>query len=243
MKIGMFDSGIGGLNVLNEFIKKYPNNHYIYYGDTKNIPYGDKTKEELLKLSKEIINFFENKKVDLIIIACGTISSNCFNELKSITKIPLYNVIDPTINCLKKLNLDKVLVIATNRTIDSHIFKNNLNNVIELKTPEFVMMLENNLIDENVIANYLKDYKDINGLVLGCTHYPLLLDYLKKYLDKKTIIIDMGKVLVNEINIKNDSDYQVELYFTKMNKVLESNINNIIKTKYNLFCEGEVWWY
>ena len=85
MKIGMFDSGIGGLTVLKEFIKKYPNNHYIYYGDTKNLPYGTKEKEELLKLVKPIISFFTKQKVDFIIIACGTISANCFFELKKIS--------------------------------------------------------------------------------------------------------------------------------------------------------------
>ena len=234
MRIGVFDSGIGGLNVLNELIKKFPNNNYIYYGDTKNIPYGNKDKNTLLKLATNIIHFFENKSVDIIIIACGTISSTCFNELKKITNIPIYNIIDPTINYLKIINLDKVLVFATLKTIDSHIFKNNINNIIEVKTPEFVLMLENNKIDEVIIKNYLKDYYYIDALVLGCTHYPLLVNYFKKYLNKDCLIIDMGKVLVNNINISNNSQFKLEMYFTMIDQVLVDNINKVIKKQYNL---------
>ena len=107
MKIGMFDSGLGGLTVLKEFVKKYPNNIYIYYGDTKNIPYGDKTKQELIKLIREIITFFEKEKVDMIIIACGTISSMCLNEIRQMTNILIYDVISPTIEYLQKTNQNK----------------------------------------------------------------------------------------------------------------------------------------
>ena len=125
MKIGLFDSGIGGLNVLKEFINKYPNNHYIYYGDTLNVPYGEKSKEELLMLSSKIIRFFEEKKVSLIIIACGTVSSNCLDELREKTSILIFDVINPTINYLKSKNFKNILVFGTNRTIDSHIFSKN----------------------------------------------------------------------------------------------------------------------
>ena len=82
MRVGIFDSGIGGINVLSCLRKKYPNNDYIYFGDTINLPYGDKTKAELMKLAHEAIDFLLTKNVELIIIACGTISSNCYNELK-----------------------------------------------------------------------------------------------------------------------------------------------------------------
>ena len=91
MKVGIFDSGIGGLTVLKTLIYKYPNNEYIYYGDTINLPYGNKTIEELQQLSSKDIEFLLNKQVDIIIIACGTVSSNCINYLKNkYTKI--YNL-------------------------------------------------------------------------------------------------------------------------------------------------------
>lgn len=234
MKIGMFDSGVGGLNVLKEFIKVYPNNQYYYYGDTKNIPYGDKDKETLLKLSINIIKFFIEKNVDLIIIACGTISSTCIKELRNITTIPILDIISPTIQYLKKNPANKILVFGTKRTIENHIFKNNLTNVIEVSTPEFVPMIENNHVDTLIIKSYLKNYLDIDILVLGCTHYPLLINEFKKYLKDETKILDMGKILVNTIPLKNNSVSSIKLYFTKIDKVLEENIKKIIKTSYTI---------
>ena len=106
MRIGVFDSGLGGINVLSCLIKKYPHNEYIYFGDTKNLPYGDKTKEELMNLASNAIEFLLTKNVEMIIIACGTISSSCYNELKMKYHIPLYDIISPTIKYLKSCKLD-----------------------------------------------------------------------------------------------------------------------------------------
>ena len=235
MRIGLFDSGIGGLNVLKEFIKKYLNNEYIYYGDTKNVPYGDKDKDELLKLSTNIIRFFERKHVSLIIIACGTVSSNCYLELQKLTKIKIIDIITPTINYLKKSNFNKVLLLGTKRTVESHIFKNNINNIVEVKTPEFVLMIENNSIDSKVIENYLVNYRDYDAIVLGCTHYPLLTSEIKKYVSSNTLLIDMGYVLVNNLDITNNSNYKLELYFSKLNDEIENNIKKIIKSDYVIY--------
>lgn len=234
MKIGLFDSGVGGLNVLKEFIKKYPNNHYIYYGDTINIPYGDKDKNTLLNLASNIIHFFEEKKVDLIIIACGTVSSNCYNELKKITKIKIIDIISPTINYLKTLEFQKGLVIGTKRTIDSHIFKNNISNIIELETSLLVPMIEDNKIDDDIIKNYVNNNLDIEVLVFGCTHYPVLKNNFKKYLKNDVIYIDMGKVLVNMINLSNNHKLIVDLYFTKIDNNLLLNIKKILDFDYNI---------
>ena len=232
MKIGMFDSGIGGLTVLKEFIKKYPNNHYIYYGDTKNLPYGTKEKEELLKLVKPIISFFTKQKVDFIIIACGTISANCFFELKKMTTIPIYDIITPTINYLNHNNYKSLAIFATNRTIDSHIFKDKLiaKDLLEIKTPEFVPMIENNKLDLSIIKNYCLQVLNHDILILGCTHYPLLINELKKYLSIP--ILNMAIPLLNSIEISNDTNFKLELYFTKIDTNLMNNIQKIIKESY-----------
>lgn len=234
LKIGLFDSGVGGLNVLKEFIKKYPNNHYIYYGDTINVPYGDKDKKTLLKLASNIIKFFEEKEVDLIIIACGTVSSNCYNELKKITKIKIIDIISPTINYLKTLEFQKGLVIGTKRTIDSHIFKNNISNIIELETSLLVPMIEDNKIDDEIIKNYVNNNLDIEVLVFGCTHYPVLKNNFKKYLKNDVIYIDMGKVLVNMIDLSNNHKLIVDLYFTKIDNNLLLNIKKILDFDCNI---------
>ena len=97
MRIGVFDSGIGGINVLKELIKKYPNNEYIFYGGTLNLPYGSKTIDELKLLASNIIDFLMSKDVDMIIIACGTISSNCYDYLCNKYDIPIYDIVYPTI--------------------------------------------------------------------------------------------------------------------------------------------------
>lgn len=232
MKIGMFDSGIGGLTVLKEFIKKYPNNHYIYYGDTKNLPYGTKEKEELLKLVKPIISFFSKQKVDFIIIACGTISSTCFSELKKMTTIPVYDIITPTINYLNHNNYKSLAIFATNRTIDSHVFKDKLvdKDVLEIKTPEFVPMIENNKLDLSIVKNYCSQVLNHDILILGCTHYPLLINELKKYLYLP--ILNMAIPLLNSIEISNDTNFKLELYFTKIDTNLINNIQKIIKESY-----------
>ena len=235
MKIGLFDSGIGGLNVLSEFLKKYPNNIYYYYGDTKNVPYGDKDKNTLFELSKRIIHCFEEKEVDLIIIACGTVSASCYQELKELTSIPILDIISPTINYINRQSFSKVLVFATNRTINSHIFRERLNKkTIEVSTPEFVPMIENRCIDPSIIKKYIAYENDIDALVLGCTHYPLLINYLNEFLPDNVTLINMGKCLVDDINITNNTKQEIHLFFSKIDDLLKKNIEYIIPFNYTL---------
>lgn len=231
MRIGIFDSGVGGLNVLKELIKVYPNNHYIYYGDTKNVPYGNKSKDELMILSRNIIKFFERKGVDLIIIACGTISSNCYNDLIKETKIKLYDIISPTIDFINKSKYKNIGLIGTTKTIESNTFQTKIlhRNLICKDTPIFVPIIENNEIitKEEEIRKELLIFKDkVECLILGCTHYPLLNDIIDKYLNVD--LIDMGKCLIDNIEFKNDNFSKIELYFSFLNEKIVANINKII---------------
>jgi len=232
MKVGIFDSGVGGLNVLNELISNYPYNHYIYYGDTKNVPYGNKDKEKLLDLSRNIVKFFEEKNVDLIIIACGTISSNCYSDLLKETNIKLYDIITPTIDYINKSTFYNIGLIGTTKTIESNIFQNNLKNknILFKDTPTFVPIIENNEISlkEKDILNEISLFKNkIDCLILGCTHYPLLDKILRKYLEVP--LIDMGKCLSDKINIENSNFAKIELYFSCLNDKIIENVNKIIK--------------
>lgn len=235
MRVGVFDSGLGGINVLSCLIKKYPNNEYIYFGDTKNLPYGNKNKEELLKLSSDAIDFLLSKNVNLIIIACGTISSNCYHELKEKYSIPLYDIISPTIEYLKNSNFNKIGVIGTNKTIESGIFDIFDKSILMKATPSLVPIIENNEILENKesIINELKCFKDYDLLVLGCTHYPVLKDLIEKEINVKTL--DMGEVLTDSIKLSNDSKNTCELYFSLVGVNLIMNINNILKTDYQIY--------
>ena len=228
MKIGVFDSGIGGLTVLKSLISKYKT-HYIYFGDTLNIPYGEKSKDELLMLTEKIIRFFEKDKVDLIIVACGTVSSNIYDELSKKTNIKMINIVYNIIDLIKKDNPSNIAVLATKKTIDSHIFKNNINNIIEISCPKIVPYIEKNIGNINDILkeylSYIKE-KHINNIVLGCTHYPLIKKDIQKYLDYKVNFYDMGKILLK--NIK-ESNLKIEMYFSYLDENLIKNINSIIK--------------
>ena len=235
MRVGIFDSGIGGLTVLHTLLNKYPNNEYIYYGDTLNLPYGNKTKEQLIKLSDKDVQFLISKNVDIIIIACGTVSSNCLDYLKNKYNIPIYDIISPTIDYLNKSNYQNIGIIATNRTIDSHIFKNNINkNIYEINTPELVPIIENNNLDnlDNILDIYLKEYKDkLDILVLGCTHYPIISNYIDKYLNNRVKLLDMSTLLLDKL--KQDNTSSINIYYSKINNTLIENtkiilnINNI----------------
>ena len=232
MRVGVFDSGMGGLTVLKSLIEKYPNNHYIYFGDTKNLPYGNKSKKELENLSSKIVEFLIEKKVDIIIIACGTVSSNCYSYLKEKYDIPIYDILSPTIEYLKANKLSNTCVIATTNTIKSGIFNNIVDNQIEC--PLFVPLIEEGKINgeemKYAIESYL-DSKKIDNLVFGCTHYPLLEDRIKDYLGNINYL-NMGDILAD--NLKLDDEYYVlDLYFSKLNE-------NIYKLCSRLFEDYEV---
>ena len=230
MRVGVFDSGIGGLTVLKNIFRHYPNNEYIYFGDTLNLPYGNKTKEELNNLSSLDVEFLLSKKVDMIIIACGTISSNCIDYLKNKYNIPIYDIISPTINYLNNSNYQNIGVIATNATINSHIFKNNLNkNIYEIATPDFVPIIENNKQEDltKTIDKYLKDYQNkIDILVLGCTHYPIIKEDINKYFNNQVKLLDMSELLLDKLD--NDNKSSINIYYSKLNDTIIINTMKIL---------------
>lgn len=230
MRVGVFDSGLGGLTVLDSLIKKYPNNEYIYFGDTLNMPYGGKTKEELYKLSSKIVDFLKSKKVDLIIIACGTVSSNNYLDLKRNFDIPIYDILTPTIDYLNQSNLSNIGVIATEMTIKSGIFNEVNKPVVQIYCPKFVPLIENNMIDTSEMENAINEYlegKIIDNLVLGCTHYPLIKSKIKEVLKRDINFIDMGEILNNSLILENNN-YKLNFYFSRLN----DNIKNKVVTMF-----------
>jgi len=232
MRVGLFDSGIGGLTVLKTLREKYPNNEYIYYGDTLNLPYGNKTKEELIELSVKNIDFLISKEVDIIVIACGTVSSNCITYLKNKYQIPIIDIVSPTINYLNNSDYNNVGVIATSATINSHVFKNNLNKeVYEIETPKLVPLIENNKLDniEEILNEYLEEYLDkIDVLVLGCTHYPILTKYLDNILPNNIKILDMSSVL--NIENKDMINNKVSIYYSHIDDTIVCNTKKILNS-------------
>lgn len=231
LKIGIFDSGLGGLTVLKQIIKKYPNCEYYYFGDNINIPYGNKTKEQLSILVNRIINFLLTKDVDIIIIACGTVSSTLYDDLHY--NIPIYNIIYNTIDYINESNYKKIGVMATENTINSKIFNDKINReVVGVSCPLLVTYIEQGLKVDSLIKDYLKLMGPVDAIVLGCTHYPIIADKINRY--TKVPLIDMGEVLSQNIHIKEGNELKIKMYFTKWDHNLKDRINQIIHYEYEL---------
>ena len=191
--IGVFDSGVGGLTVVSEIIKRLPNEEIIYFGDTARVPYGTKSRETVLKYSVQIMNFLITQDVKAAVIACGTISSNCAGELKEMYDIPIVEVLTPGVEaCVNATKNNVVGVIGTERAIKSGAFERQLKKlrpgvtVYSKACPLFVPLAEegwfDNDITERVAELYLRELVDkgIDALLIGCTHYPLLVGCIRK---------------------------------------------------------------
>ncbi len=199
--IGIFDSGIGGLTVLKELRKLLPNEDVIYFGDTARVPYGTKSKKTITKYAFQIADFLLRQNVKLIVVACNTVSSNSLNALKRAYKIPIIGVIEPGVELALSVSKNKRIgVIGTSATINSHKYKLLLNKkspdvkVFEKACPLFVPLIESGFINSKItdltVEYYLKDLKNknIDTLILGCTHYPLLTSAIKKFMGNINII-------------------------------------------------------
>ena len=227
--IGVFDSGLGGLTVLNDLAKSFPNQSYVYLGDLANLPYGNKSKNNIIKCSVSCANFLIEKNVKGVIIACNTSSSYAYKKLKDSLSIPVYDVINPCAESVSKSNLKKIAIIGTEKTIESNLYFDIIQSfnkkiqIYNVACPLFVPIveegLENSSIATSVINMYLKNLKklDIQGLVLGCTHYPVLIKSLKSYFNNSIKIFKSGKALADKYEETGDSAY---------------NKNNPVKIKY-----------
>ena len=232
-KIGVLDSGVGGLTVLKKVIEKYPYHEYLYLADNKNNPYGNKTKEELLEITKKNIDYLKRKNCNPIILACGTISSNIYDELTTIY---------PEIKFIKALNnLDNLgskttyLFMATKRTVLSDYIKNKQEkNFYALACDNLAYLIENNLDTKDYLESLLEKYKNkkIDTLILGCTHYPLKEQEIKSIINPKNIITpadevinDLSKILINNENKK----LKVKIINTKKSISYNKRCYEIIK--------------
>lgn len=247
--IGIFDSGVGGLTVLKELQKKLKNENYIYIGDTASFPYGNKTKQTIIELCKKRIEDLINLDVKLIVIACGTATSQALDEIKSIFKIPIIGIIEPTVEYLHERKMRNIGVIATTGTIKSRGWQNEISKkiigakVIGKACPLLAPMAEEgwteNEIAKLTIHEYLKDFNNIDSLILGCTHYPLFKRIIEEELDKNVNIINTGEMVANKLrkfieensmNNLQDNISQTEIYLTD----LECNFIEVAKKILNI---------
>lgn len=226
--IGVFDSGIGGLNVLNNLVEEFPNENFLYLGDNLNVPYGVKTADQLKEIISKIFRYFEKEEVKAIVIACNT-ASVASMELES--SVPVFRIIEPTAkNALKVSN--NIGVLATNFTIESKGYDVYLkDNMKGIKASPFVTIIESDSVDtpesQKVIKDILVPFKDkIDSIILGCTHFSILEKKIKQYLGDIKIIDScksFGEVLkqyLDENDLNNDdSNRVVKINFTKEDKI------------------------
>lgn len=208
--IGMFDSGVGGLTVYKEIRKKFPNENIVYLGDTKSFPYGSKSKESIINLTKNGINFLISKNAKAVVIACGTATSQALDAVKRLYDIPIIGIIEPTTKYISKnKNIHKVGVVATAGTIRSNVWEKsilNYNNNLEILSnpcPLLAPMAEEGWIDNEIakltVHEYMKNLHDVDALVLGCTHYPLFAELFKNELRTDAEVINTGTVIANQL--------------------------------------------
>ncbi|MDD5416023.1 MAG: glutamate racemase [Candidatus Daviesbacteria bacterium] len=204
--IGIFDSGIGGLTVTKEIVKQLPDESIIYIGDTARVPYGTRSKEIITRFAKELTNFLLKRNVKCLVVACNTVSSVALEEIKKISPVPVLGVVESTIQlAIKTTKNRKIGVIGTVGTINSKTYDKKIHEInpkIEVDSipcPLFVPIAEEGLETHQatklLAEGYLKGLKkrQIDTLILGCTHYPLLSKIIQAVMGRKVSLVDSAK--------------------------------------------------
>ena len=228
--IGVFDSGIGGVTVLRELIKILPNEDYIYYSDTINNPYGDKTSDEIINISDDIVNKLINMGCKIIVIACNTASAISKEYLRNKYNVPII-AIEPA---YKSVNDESTLVMATKATINSDKFKILFNtydnhNTILLSCSGLADLIEEGNKDKiiNYLENKIGKYKGVKNVVLGCTHYPLIKGEIAKVLGPVTFydgsigVAKHTKDVLKEKNLLSNNTGKITFIDSSNNKEKE----------------------
>ena len=203
--IGLFDSGLGGLSILKEIKSLLPFERLIYYADSANAPYGEKTKNQIIEISKRNTEFLLNKGCKLIVVACNTATTNAINILRSSYKDVNFIGIEPAIKpAVLESKTKEIGVLATKGTLSSKLFEltsqkyKGTTEFIEIRGEGIVEAIESNKSDLEEFMIHLKaqlapfNQSNIDYLVLGCSHYPLISNQIKKCLNSRIVLIDSG---------------------------------------------------
>lgn len=201
--IGVFDSGMGGLTAIKQIVKMMPQEDIIYFGDTGRVPYGTRSKDTIIKYACQDVRFLLSKKVDAILIACGTVSANAIDVLRSEFDVPIFGVVEAAAKKACQLTRNgKVGIIGTNATVKSGAYVEHIRSIrgdietVSTPCPLFVPLVENGFTDPDDMITYLTAEKylaDIKAsgadtLILGCTHYPIIAPVISKVLPGVSLI-------------------------------------------------------
>ena len=217
--IGVFDSGVGGISVLKELVSLMPNENFIYFGDSKNAPYGTKSFDEIEKLTVENAKYLKNKGCKAIVIACNTATSAGGKAVREMLDIPVIGIEPALKPAALMCEHPKVAVMATPLTLKLEKFANLMEKfddnavIYTVECPEIVGYVEKGILQgaeiENCIRKYFEPLKGVklDGIVLGCTHYPFVKNVIKKVVGEDVKLFDGGKgtakELLRRLNEKN----------------------------------------
>ncbi|WP_084388886.1 glutamate racemase [Fusibacter sp. 3D3] len=242
-KIGVFDSGLGGISVLYEIHKVMPNESIVYFGDSGNAPYGVKTKDEVVELSRRICDhLIEAEDVKAIVIACNTATSAAVDILRSQYSIPIIGM-EPAIKPAIVGTEGVIVVLATEMTLKEEKFNKLLysfeeaHRIIKLPAPNLVDIVENHMDDVEYVKQSISSYLDqieahVEGIVLGCTHFIFLKDFIDEYYDHKVEIFDGNfgtasqlKNVLHTLALLNDETFEgaISLLNSKDNHFVEKS--------------------
>lgn len=201
--IGVFDSGVGGLTVVREIMRQIPNEKIIYFGDTARVPYGSKSQETVTRYSEQIVRFLRTFQVKTIVVACNTASAYALDTLEKDIDIPIIGVVKPGAKVAAEVTRNgRIGVIATEATIGSQIYTEYIKELNKDVTiygkacPLFVPLVEEGLLQDPVTDEIARRYLtelidiDIDTLILGCTHYPLIRSTLARTMGEKVTLVN-----------------------------------------------------
>ena len=210
--IGVFDSGVGGLTVVRELMRQIPDERMVYFGDTARLPYGAKSRDTIIRFSRQIVRFLKTKGVKAIVIACNTASSHALKTLAEENEIPVIGVIYAgALSAVRATKNGRIGVIGTRGTVNSEIYPKVIQSispgirVFQKACPMFVPLVEEGLLHDSVTdemaARYLQELKEkyVDTLVLGCTHYPLLLDKISQFTPPGVKIVEQGAYVAEKL--------------------------------------------
>ncbi len=208
MKIGVFDSGVGGLSVLGALLGARLFDHVIYYGDTARVPYGNKARDTIVKFSLEAVDFFNARGIDLLVVACNTVSATALEAMRERARFAVFGVIEAGVARARSAGLaadDEILVLATKATVASRAYDNALaaagfTRVRSLATGLFVPMVEEGIVGGELVraafAHYFAGLATPRAVILGCTHFPFLSAALGEYFGGGVRLIHSGEAMV-----------------------------------------------
>ena len=253
--VGIFDSGVGGLTIANAIRQVLPDENLIYFGDTAHLPYGDKSKETINYYSRKITEYLLSQECKMIVIACNSASAVAYDSIIELVnnRAIVVDVINPVIDfVVNDLCVKKVGVIGTKATINSGTYikrikdLNNNIKVVSLSTALFVPMIEEGFIFDDIsnaiIQAYLSknELNDIDALILGCTHYPIIKNQINKFYNFKVEVVDSSKVVASYIrNILIEKSLLNKNNKT-INKFYISDFTDYFKEISRLFFEEEI---